>query len=182
MSAHDWPEFEKRDDIDVFCPANRVVIFDGSHREFALIDKAQYNYAKVRIDACAGMIDPPLTIKTLLDNLVAADENIETLEAERDALQAKLDAVMLEYCPDEMTQEQTEKWASSQVVSDNSELDAARLDNQKLREFIEYWSHDSRLMTFESRQVFRSGAEQLLASETFTQALAAQQEAGDGIH
>ena len=97
-------------------------------------------------------------------------------QQELDALQAKLDAVMLEYCPDEMTQEQTEKWASSQVVSDNSELDAARLDNQKLREFIEYWSHDSRLMTFESRQVFRSGAEQLLASETFTQALAAQQE------
>ena len=97
-------------------------------------------------------------------------------QQELDALQAKLDAVMLEYCPDEMTQEQTEKWASIQVVSDNSELDAARLDNQKLREFIEYWSHDSRLMTFESRQVFRSGAEQLLASETFTQALAAQQE------
>ena len=97
-------------------------------------------------------------------------------QQELDALQAKLDAVMLEYCPEEMTQEQTEKWAISQVVSDNSELDAARLDNQKLREFIEYWSHDSRLMTFESRQVFRSGAEQLLASEAFTEALAVQQE------
>lgn len=114
-------------------------------------------------------------IKYVLRSDPLIDEAI-ALEQELDALQAKLDAVMLEYCPDEMTQEQTEKWASSQVVSDNSELDAARLDNQKLREFIEYWSHDSRLMTFESRQVFRSGAEQLLASETFTQALAAQQE------
>ena len=113
-------------------------------------------------------------IKYVLRSDPLIDEAI-ALEQELDALQAKLDAVMLEYCPDEMTQEQTEKWASSQVVSDNSELDAARLDNQKLREFIEYWSHDSRLMTFESRQVFRSGAEQLLASETFTQALAAQQ-------
>lgn len=114
-------------------------------------------------------------IKYVLRSDPLIDEAI-ALEQELDALQAKLDAVMLEYCPDEMTQEQTEKWASSQVVSDNSELDAARLDNQKLREFIEYWSHDSRLMTFESRQVFRSGAEQLLASETFTQALAAQQD------
>lgn len=40
------------------------------------------------------------------------------------------------------------------------ELDAARLDNQKLREFIEYWSHDSRLMTFESRQFIKQIAKQ----------------------
>lgn len=32
----------------------------------------------------------------------------------RDALQAKLDAVMLEYCPDEMTPEQRAVWAASQ--------------------------------------------------------------------
>lgn len=31
-----------------------------------------------------------------------------------DALQAKIDALMLEYCPDEMTDEQKEEWARSQ--------------------------------------------------------------------
>lgn len=93
--------------------------------------------------------------------------------------------VYVDSCGDERTLQQMIKlepeWARNRIVAGEiaiQELDAARLDNQKLREFIEYWSHDSRLMTFESRQVFRSGAEQLLASETFTQALAAQQEAG----
>jgi hypothetical protein len=34
-----------------------------------------------------------------------------------DALQALLDAVMLEYCPDEMTPEQRARWAESQAAS-----------------------------------------------------------------
>lgn len=32
-----------------------------------------------------------------------------------EAAEAKLDAVMLEYCPDEMTEEQRERWAANQV-------------------------------------------------------------------
>lgn len=36
------------------------------------------------------------------------------LEAERDELQAKVDALMFEYCPDEMTPEQKDNWARSQ--------------------------------------------------------------------
>jgi hypothetical protein len=32
-----------------------------------------------------------------------------------DALQAKLDAVMLEYCPEEMTDEQRANWTASQA-------------------------------------------------------------------
>ena len=90
MSAHDWPEFEKRDDIDVFCPANRIVIFDGSHREFALIDKAQYNYAKVRIDGydalqqrCEELVDIAHECQKIIKELCACyshHEPIATLE------------------------------------------------------------------------------------------------------
>ena len=49
---------------------------------------------------------------------------IEKLVAERDALQAKVDALMLEYCPDEMTPEQVEEWAKHQVPVDG--ITAAR--------------------------------------------------------
>jgi transcription initiation factor IIE alpha subunit len=37
----------------------------------------------------------------------------QTKEIQR--LQAKIDALMLEYCPNEMTGEQTKKWEASQV-------------------------------------------------------------------
>lgn len=43
-------------------------------------------------------------------------------ERERDALQAKLDAVMLEYCPEDMTPEQMAEWARHQKPCD-SELE-----------------------------------------------------------
>lgn len=36
-----------------------------------------------------------------------------------DALQAKLDAVMLEYCPEEMTGAQLETWGDAQKVSES---------------------------------------------------------------
>lgn len=35
---------------------------------------------------------------------------------EREAMQAKIDALMLEYCPEEMTPEQLEKWCKHQVA------------------------------------------------------------------
>lgn len=41
-------------------------------------------------------------------------EHIAHLERQNAALQAKLDAVMLEYCPEEMTAEQLERWALHQ--------------------------------------------------------------------
>lgn len=37
------------------------------------------------------------------------------------ALEAKLDAVMLEYCPDEMTEEQKANWAAHQAVAPSQE-------------------------------------------------------------
>jgi len=48
------------------------------------------------------------------DNLT----RIARLEAELDAKQAKIDALMLEYCPDEMTPEQLAEWGRHQKVAD----------------------------------------------------------------
>ena len=42
------------------------------------------------------------------------------------ALQAKIDALMLEYCPEEMTREQVANWKASQTVSDGRMGPAAR--------------------------------------------------------
>lgn len=56
-------------------------------------------------------------LKTYIGSMVGAAEMLRTipaLEAERDALQAKLDRLMLEYCPEEMTPEQLANWAKHQ--------------------------------------------------------------------
>ena len=46
--------------------------------------------------------------------LAAKDARIEQLERERAEMTLRLDNVMLEYCPDEMSAEQIENWASRQ--------------------------------------------------------------------
>ena len=45
-----------------------------------------------------------------------ADE-LRSVTAERDALQARVDTLMLEFCPDEMTAEQVLRWETSQTRS-----------------------------------------------------------------
>ena len=40
--------------------------------------------------------------------------------AENEHLQAKIDALMLEYCPDEMTEEQMDNWGKHQVLAKNT--------------------------------------------------------------
>ena len=47
-----------------------------------------------------------------------ATARAERAEAERDALQAKVDALMLEYCPQEMEKAQWAKWEAAQRVKD----------------------------------------------------------------
>lgn len=58
----------------------------------------------------------------------------DTIEAEREdyeeelnALQAKLDEVMLEYCPEEMTEEQVAVWESHQQPVKELDPDYARV-------------------------------------------------------
>ena len=43
---------------------------------------------------------------------------IDKLKSVSEAKQAKIDSLMLEYCPDEMTKEQIENWEKHQVKSD----------------------------------------------------------------
>lgn len=50
----------------------------------------------------------------------------ETLSAEVDALQAKIDALMLEYCPEEMTPEQVAAYEAAQRPVDEAQI--ARID------------------------------------------------------
>lgn len=53
---------------------------------------------------------------------------MQQAETERaDANQAKIDALMFEYCPDEMTDEQKHKWAISQAASKFAKPDIAEL-------------------------------------------------------
>ena len=64
----------------------------------------------------------------------AAADEIDALEAEIATLQCKIDELMLEYCPDEMTEEQKVEWARhQQPVSDEKQraVDAAIAAAQK---------------------------------------------------
>jgi hypothetical protein len=45
------------------------------------------------------------------------DTQTVTLAADYDALQAKIDMLMLEYCPEEMTAEQKRVWADNQRLA-----------------------------------------------------------------
>lgn len=48
------------------------------------------------------------------------NKDIIEFNKEKSALQAKIDALMLEFCPEEMTQEQIERWGKHQVISTHS--------------------------------------------------------------
>lgn len=54
------------------------------------------------------------TSKNEADAMAECQQQLSFLRGDRDALQAKLDKVMLEYCPDEMTPEQKATWARHQ--------------------------------------------------------------------
>lgn len=61
-------------------------------------------------------------VERLTADLASAHEQLADQTArwaavvnERDALRARIDALMLEYCPDEMTADQTAEWARHQV-------------------------------------------------------------------
>ena len=50
---------------------------------------------------------------------------VQALSVEVAEKQAKIDALMLEYCPDDMTTEQIANWERHQRASTDPELDAA---------------------------------------------------------
>lgn len=50
------------------------------------------------------------------------EDRIAELESKLAEKQSKIDALMLEYCPDDMTPEQIKEWGESQVVADKREF------------------------------------------------------------
>ena len=76
MSAHDWPEFDE---------AN--ISHDNYGIPYACVNRDEYNYAKVRIDACGDLDELQLQ--------VIAEKNIlQKLATERDALQQRCDELV----------------------------------------------------------------------------------------
>jgi len=68
--------------------------------------------------ALSGEIDyQRCTIDALVKDTDALNERIKQLESELAAKQAKIDALMLQYCPDEMSQEQISNWEIDQIIS-----------------------------------------------------------------
>lgn len=58
---------------------------------------------------------------------VVHPEALRALLEERKAMQAKIDALMLEFCPGEMTAEQVENWASHQKAALTTTADSLAL-------------------------------------------------------
>lgn len=91
--------------------------------------------------ADAGVMFQSDAVKSLLDHIAELEENttaqalalkvakaMQQAETERaDANQARIDALMFEHCPDEMTDEQKHKWAISQAVLKFAKPDIAAL-------------------------------------------------------
>lgn len=57
---------------------------------------------------------PPDAGPLALQYIAELERSISEEQRRCEALQAKVDALMLEYCPDEMTPEQTAEWARHQ--------------------------------------------------------------------
>ena len=55
---------------------------------------------------------------TLIDKLSETLHRAVNAEAQIESLQAKIDALMLEYCPEEMTEQQMKTWGNNQKSSE----------------------------------------------------------------
>lgn len=64
-----------------------------------------------------------MSIEEVMNTIKFQNEYIMQLSKEKCALQAKIDSLMLEFCPEEMTKEQIERWGENQVVSNYSTED-----------------------------------------------------------
>ena len=85
MSAHDWPEFGKH--------PNPCYTENGNGDRYAIrLSREAYNYAKVRIDACAGLPDDAISgvMKGTAHNYAA----FKRIEQQRDALQQRCDELV----------------------------------------------------------------------------------------
>ncbi len=86
------------------------------------------DYCALLMEKAASFIAEYQETFTAQDLALKAAKAMQQAETERaDANQAKIDALMFEHCPDEMTDEQKHKWAISQAVSKFTKPDIAAL-------------------------------------------------------
>ena len=78
-----------------------------------------------------------LSKEEAMKTIKSQNEYIVQLSKEKCALQAKIDSLMLEFCPEEMTQEQLGRWEESQVVSIH--LDKDTISEALKQEIFEYY-------------------------------------------
>jgi hypothetical protein len=104
----------------------------STQRKLNATDAANAERIVTCVNACAGISNEALQQKgmSLLTDIIKNQQTtIESLRqqlASRDAeiayLQSRIDELMLEYCPDEMTKEQLDNWAAHQRPVGESEL------------------------------------------------------------
>jgi len=83
------------------------------------------------------------------------------LICEVERLEAKVDSLMLEYCPDEMTPEQVAEWGKHQVPAD-AQLVKLRDEVAAFEEMVAKWRRDAngRLIDFPAELNRRAAVEQ----------------------
>ena len=91
-----------------------------SHLRFHLNELVEQMDSNARLDRALGVENQYQTSKVNAAKIAIKDANKffsgEVPAESHASLQAKIDALMLEYCPDEMTKEQMDNWASHQVA------------------------------------------------------------------
>lgn len=65
----------------------------------------------------ASLCDLVPSARWLRERAEQLESELAALKVGRDSMQAKIDALMMEYCPDEMTPEQVEEWGKHQKPS-----------------------------------------------------------------
>ena len=119
-----------------------VLVTDGRLREMQRIAMAnegagEYLYHWHWVAVINELIERRVEVERLTADLASAHEQLADQTArwaavvnERDALRARIDALMLEYCPDEMTADQTAEWARHQVPHQLSAAEREALERE----------------------------------------------------
>jgi hypothetical protein len=80
------------------------------------VERLRFGSIQQQLEAQAGEIERlELILQHSRNDNRDAGTLIAELEADNARLQARIDALMLEHCPDEMTAEQLAEWGNSQV-------------------------------------------------------------------
>jgi len=127
MSAHDWPDFGKH--------PNPCYTENGNGDRYAIrLSREAYNYAKVRIDACAGIPTEALEVTHGLDDIyndIIRERDVEM--AKRVIAEQQNAAYIAAACPANILpilESYEELLAASKGYLDNSVSDIGRQGRQ----------------------------------------------------